>query len=401
MSDLPDDRTVISRRKPYGDRVFATNLPAGDPREYLLGRQLQHFRLDEYIGGGGMGMVFRGTDLELGREVAVKLLVRGPHTDDDMVARFRQEAQSAARLNHKNIAQAYYVGEDDGWNFIAFEFVAGDNIRDIVERKGPLSVRRAVETIMQIATALEHAHGQGVIHRDIKPSNIVITPDGQAKLVDMGLARLDPVDAVKEDLTSSGMALGTFDYISPEQGRDPRSADIRSDIYSLGCTLFFALCGRPPSDTSADLYPSSRTAIKRLLSHRDDLPEELIPIIKRMLRRKPRQRFDSMADVAQALAPLSKRMGVDVNYPGLLRARERSRRSEASWNTDAKPTMTTVPAEPQPSVDSQDEDWLNSLAAAQAEALNRNETEEAAAVDEPPDAREQLAEIYRRHRQHS
>ncbi|MEZ6089679.1 MAG: protein kinase [Pirellulaceae bacterium] len=376
--------------------------------KYLLhgrwrGLVIKQYRIFEPVSVGGMGEVYLARHPESDEPVAIKILRAELRDSPRNVERFRLEAFAVMTLKHPNLLRGIEYDTVDQMkketNYLVTEFVPGPNLYELTVIRRQLPWQQACDVAQQAALGLHHAHENGFVHRDVKPGNLILSSSGIVKVVDFGLAQYKGQD--ESFRFSMRKRRGTERYAAPEQSVMDQPIDPRADIYSLGCTLFFALCGRPPSDTSADLYPSSRTAIKRLLSHRDDLPEELIPIIKRMLRRKPRQRFDSMADVAQALAPLSKRMGVDVNYPGLLRARERSRRSEASWNTDAKPTMTTVPAEPQPSVDSQDEDWLNSLAAAQAEALNRNETEEAAAVDEPPDAREQLAEIYRRHRQHS
>jgi serine/threonine protein kinase len=212
----------------------------GTPAEaaqVLLGRTLSHFQLVELTGSGGMGAVFRARDTRLERIVAVKVLPR-VGLDADLLRRFRNEAQSAARLDHPNIARVYDVGEADGWYFIVFEFIDGTNIRDLIRNTGPLSVDDAVYYTRQVAEAIEHASDRGVVHRDIKPSNVLVTPSGQVKLVDMGLARSQQLDAIA-DQTQSGVTLGTFDYISPEQARDPRDADVRSDLYSLGCTLYF------------------------------------------------------------------------------------------------------------------------------------------------------------------
>ena len=214
--------------------------------QILPGERLGHFELLKYVGGGGMGKVFCALDTRLARSVALKILSPEHAADRETVLRFQNEAQSAARLDHDNIARVYYVGEDRGLNYIVFEFIEGVNVRDLVESKGPLSLAEAVSYTLQVADALAHAAERNVVHRDIKPSNLLITPAGQAKLIDMGLARLREVDAAAADLTASGVTLGTFDYISPEQARDPRNTDVRSDIYSLGCTFFFMLTGRPP-----------------------------------------------------------------------------------------------------------------------------------------------------------
>src|SRR5256714_5941870 len=199
-----------------------------------------------------MGAVFRATDTRLGRTVAVKVLSRD-HDDEETIRRFRNEAQSAARLDHPNIARVYYVGEDQGLNFIVFEFVDGTNLRDQVQNAGPLELEQALYYTLQLAEALAHSASRDVVHRDIKPSNVLVTAEGQVKLVDMGLARLHQVESSANDLTATGVTLGTFDYNSPEQARDPRAADVRSDIYSLGCTLFYMLTGQPPLSEGKEL----------------------------------------------------------------------------------------------------------------------------------------------------
>ena len=230
----------------------------------LEGERLGQFVLERYVGGGGMGVVFQALDTTLNREVAVKVLAHSQSRDEETLRRFKNEAQSAARLDHDNIARVYYVGEDRGVHYIVFEFIEGVNIRDLVQRDGPLSLADATSYTLQVAEALSHASQRDVIHRDIKPSNVLITPEGRAKLVDMGLARLHQVEHPDNDLTASGVTLGTFDYISPEQARDPRSADVRSDLYSLGCSFYFMLTGRPP-------FPEG-TVLQKLLQHQSEDP---------------------------------------------------------------------------------------------------------------------------------
>ena len=266
-----DEQTVISRRaSPSSGSSSHSQVPAaiGSPRievgSALEGICLGHFRLDKFVGGGGMGSVFRGEDLRLGRIVAIKVLSR-ERTDPETLRRFQNEAQSAARLDHENIARVYYVGEDQGLHFIVFEFIEGVNIRDLVEKNGPLPLSDAISYVLQVAEALEHASQRQVVHRDIKPSNVLVTAEGRAKLVDMGLARLR-MESDREDLTASGVTLGTFDYISPEQARDPRIADVRSDLYSLGCTFYFMLTGQPP-------FPDG-TLLQKLLSHSSEHPAD-------------------------------------------------------------------------------------------------------------------------------
>ncbi|MCI0464695.1 MAG: serine/threonine protein kinase, partial [Gemmataceae bacterium] len=223
-----DTPTIISKGLPATtSRAAASSeaIVAGS----LRGRSLAHFELIEPIGVGGMAAVIRARDKQLDRCVALKILPPDMAVDPENIRRFHQEARAAARLDHENIARVYYCGEDQRLHFIAFEFVEGVNLRNLLERRGRLSVPEAVHYMLQIATGLAHAALRGVVHRDIKPSNIIISPNGRAKLVDMGLARsLEPTG--DQALTQSGVTLGTFDYISPEQALEPRTADSRSDI---------------------------------------------------------------------------------------------------------------------------------------------------------------------------
>ncbi len=312
VGGFPDDKTVIRSRTPSSHIQPPLAVTPSSIGESLIGKQLEHYDLVEFVGGGGMGAVFRAIDTRLGRTVAVKVLSRDS-TDEETIRRFQNEAQSTARLDHPNIARVYYVGEDHGWNFIVFEFIEGKNLRDIVDRNGPLPLGDALYYTLKVAEALAHSSARDVVHRDIKPSNVLVTADGSVKLVDMGLARLHQVESSSDDLTASGVTLGTFDYISPEQARDPRSADVRSDIYSLGCTLYFMLTGRPP-------FPDG-TALQKLIRHsgeepddvrlmRPDLPPRVAGLLAKMLAKKPSQRHQSAAELAAEISSLADQLGL-------------------------------------------------------------------------------------------
>ena len=308
----PDDATIISNRatpRPIGG-------PGTNPAELgriLEGERLNHFQLDAFIGGGGMGAVFRGTDTVLGRTVAVKILLQQYGNDEETTLRFQNEAQSAARLDHENIARVYYVGVDRGWHYIVLEYVEGENIRDLIYRHGPFSLEETVNYTLQIADALDHASSRDVVHRDIKPSNVLISKSGRAKLVDMGLARLHQVENSQEDLTATGVTLGTFDYISPEQARDPRNADVRSDLYSLGCTIYFMLTAEPP-------FPEG-TVLQKLLQHQGDkppnpkalrpeLPESICTITKKLLSKNPTDRYQKPLELSADLLLLANELNL-------------------------------------------------------------------------------------------
>lgn len=309
---LESDATVIGSASSITPQVFPLGLTSRELSHALRGEMLGHFLLQHYIGGGGMGVVFKALDTTLDRIVAVKVVSSQRIDDDDLQRRFLVEAQSTARLDHPNIARVHYIGRDRGLPYIVFEYIDGENIRDLIAERGPLPVAESVSYAYQIAHALAHAWQREVVHRDIKPSNILVTVDGQAKLVDMGLARLRQLnDETEQELTATGITLGTFDYISPEQARDPRLADTRSDIYSLGCTLFYMLAGQAPF--------AQGTALQKLLQHqsdrppdlrsfRSDVPDSVSRVVRRMLAKAPADRqqtpIDLIADLAEILEEL-------------------------------------------------------------------------------------------------
>ena len=306
------DATVLSSGENL-PRLEGRQARTSDLGRVLEGQKLNHFRLDAFVGGGGMGAVFRGTDTALGRTVAIKVLLQQYSDDEETTQRFQNEAQSTARLDHDNIARVYYVGQDRGWHYIVLEFIDGQNLRDLVYRHGPLTLENAVNYTLQISDALQHASSRDVVHRDIKPSNVLIGRDGHIKLVDMGLARLHQVDNSQEDLTATGVTLGTFDYISPEQARDPRNADVRSDLYSLGCTLYFMLTAEPP-------FPEG-TVLQKLLQHqgdsppdpqviRPDLPPAVCDITQKLLAKHPRDRYQNPLELSADLLLLANRLNL-------------------------------------------------------------------------------------------
>ena len=310
-----DDATVLTSQAALAVEEFPQGL---SPRELALtlkGQLLGHFHLQEFIGGGGMGAVFKALDTTLDRIVAVKVVASQHISTEDLQRRFLVEAQSTARLDHPNIARIHYVGRDRGLPFIVFEYIDGVNLRDVVLNHGPVPLGDALSYTTQIAHALAHAWQKEVVHRDIKPSNILITRQGQAKLVDMGLARVHHLSATDDELTNSGVTLGTFDYISPEQARDPREADTRSDIYSLGCTLFYMLAGRPPF--------ADGTAVQKLLQHQDQLPPNLsqlrpdVPasvskLIQMMLAKSPELRPQTPSELVNALHEVFQELGLQA-----------------------------------------------------------------------------------------
>ncbi len=299
-----------ARRRQDGGSSSSLIIPIPLPRP---GESIDTFLLDEAIGVGGMGAVFRALDTKLDRQVALKLLPPDQAADAEVVRRFYQEGRSAAQLDHENIARVFSIGQDGPFHYIGFEYIEGETIRQRVESCGPMAVAEVVDVALQIAGALVHASRRGVIHRDIKPSNIILTPQGRAKLVDMGLARRFERGG-DHGLTQSGMTLGTFDYISPEQARDPRDVDVRSDLYSLGCTMFHMLTGRPP-------FPGG-TVLQKLIQHREespvdvrtlnpDVPAELAAVIARLMAKERERRFQGPEQLARELLTLAAALGLE------------------------------------------------------------------------------------------
>lgn len=330
---LASDQTVISTSpliEPY--KLVRREQPS-ELAQSMIGEQLGDIRLAEFVGGGGMGAVFRGIDTRLDRVVAVKVLATPQTSDAESHARFEMEARSAARLDHPNIARVHYVGEERGHRYLVFEYIEGANLRDLVYANGPFPLADALRYMLQIADALMHAWQRDVVHRDIKPSNILVTAEGQAKLVDMGLARFERAEKTNDDLTSSGVTLGTFDYMAPEQARDSRQADIRSDIYSLGCTFYYMLTGKPP-------YPDG-SALQKLLLHqsgdlpnlaqsRPDVPESVVDVFETMLAKRPEDRFQNPAELLAALIAVTEQLG--IVYPQIsLPAGWSTRPQELTW----------------------------------------------------------------------
>jgi serine/threonine protein kinase len=306
-ADTDNSPTIITPIRPQPPSDASLGLTPGG--------RLGHFELLGSLGAGGMAAVLKARDTELGREVALKILPPHMAHDTENITRFKQEARAAARLDHDNIARVFFCGEDQGLHFIAFEFVEGENLRALIDRRGPLPPTECVRYLIQVAAGLAHASERGVVHRDIKPSNILITPDGKAKIVDMGLAR-NLHATVNGGVTQSGVTLGTFDYISPEQALDPRRADVRSDIYSLGCTFYHAVTGRPP-------VPEG-TAAKKLHHHqnvpvldpRDLNPavtDELAAVLAKMMAKDPAQRYQTPAELITVAAVLARRINVGTD----------------------------------------------------------------------------------------
>jgi serine/threonine protein kinase len=285
--------------------------PAEDSWREIANRKLSSYELVQRIGSGGMGMVYRARHRSLDKWVAVKLLPARRSADGEAIGRFQREMRLVGRLNHPAIVSATDAGLDGDTHFLVMELIDGLDLSRIVRAVGTITPADAAEIGRQVALGLDHAHAQGVIHRDIKPSNLMLDGQGQVKLLDLGLADLCPWCQPVDDWTTVGQLLGTLDYMAPEQADAQRGVTHRSDLYSLGATLFRLVAGRPPLAPTPDgspleklrLLATERPPAVRTL--RPDLPAEFARIIDLLLDRNPARRPTSAAAVAELLEPLT------------------------------------------------------------------------------------------------
>ena len=276
----PGDGEQLAR-----ELVKRKRLTAYQALEIYLGKGqslvLGNYLVLDKIGEGGMGVVLKAEHRRMRRMVALKVMSNVALNTRGAMQRFEREVQAVAKLQHPNIVTAFDADQAGEVNFLVMQFVDGEDLSVIVKKTGRMSVDRAVDCVQQAARGLEFAHQNGVTHRDIKPHNLLLGKDGVVKILDMGLARIEePLGASHEaTLTSTGAVLGTIDYMSPEQAEDTKMADARSDIYSLGCTLFYLLTGRVP-------YPAD-TTMKRLLGHREAAIPSLLDELRNESRGQP------------------------------------------------------------------------------------------------------------------
>ncbi|MCI0567843.1 MAG: serine/threonine protein kinase, partial [Acidobacteria bacterium] len=270
------------------------------------GQMFAHYRLDEKIGEGGMGVVWKAIDTTLGRPVAIKILPEIFSEDPERLARFEREAKLLASLNHPNIAVIHGLHQAEGVHFLAMELVQGEDLAQRLQR-GVMPVEEAIGVARQLAEALEAAHESGVVHRDLKPANIQITPDGQVKVLDFGLAKAFESDSasgspslsptVTSAGTRAGLILGTAAYMSPEQARG-RSVDRRADIWAFGCVLLEMLTAR--QTFGGETITDSMAAVLRAEPDWKALPPDTSPALRRLLRRclakDPKQRLRDIGE---------------------------------------------------------------------------------------------------------
>ncbi len=299
------------------------------------------------LGHGGMGTVYLARNRLMRRHEVLKVVSSHLMNRRGVLDRFLGEIRNAARLHHTNIVTAFSATRSGDSIIFAMEYVEGLDLSRLVKTKGPLPVAHACNFVHQAAVGLQHAHDQGMVHRDIKPSNLMLASQGERaviKVLDFGLAKIQSEGAVDGGLTQEGQMLGTPDYIAPEQITDARGADIRSDIYSLGCTLYYLLTGGPPFQATSlyELFQAHHSTDATPLNLvRPEVPVELAALVAKMMAKEPRRRFQTPKEVAQALTPFFKKDGIaSIGSTPELSLAER---------TDAKPVTAgavSVPARP-------------------------------------------------------
>ncbi|MBN1910197.1 MAG: serine/threonine protein kinase [Pirellulales bacterium] len=295
-----DGRSLAGRLVEFG------YLNAWQAKQLLEGQTRFHlgpYRIVDWLGQGGMGQVFRAEHHLLGRQVAIKVLPRDRCTPE-AVRNFTREIRAQASLDHRNLVKALDAGHDGNVYYLVSEYVPGTDLRKLVHKTGPLSMETAASIITQVAEALEHAHQRGLIHRDVKPGNVLVTPDGQAKLSDLGLA--GPLGGDPKSDPRFGKIVGTADYLSPDQIKAPWAPNPAWDVYSLGCTLYYAVTSKVP-------YPGGSTADKarahcelQPLDPRrfnPTLDEDFVDALADMVMKDPDERLQTAAEVIEHLAP--------------------------------------------------------------------------------------------------
>jgi serine/threonine-protein kinase len=292
-------------------RFQAEHLLVGRAYGFFIGP----YKILEQIGAGGMGRVYKAMQQTMQRTVALKVLSPQLMQSAKVQKLFQREVQATAQLNHPNIVTAYDANQVDGRHYLAMEYVDGPNLDQLVRAQGRLPIGRACDLIRQAAFGLQHAHEQGMVHRDIKPANLLVQNGKRSaivKILDFGLARLQepsPIaPAANTILVKQNTVMGTPDFLSPEQSRDLHKVDIRSDLYSLGCTFYYLLTGQLP-------FPGG-TSVDKLIRHaseeppaiaalRPEVPAEVIAIVQRLIAKRPEDRFQTPQDLADALAPFA------------------------------------------------------------------------------------------------
>lgn len=322
---LSDPQAVANHLREAGllTRWQCDKLLEGRHKGFLLGK----YKLLDHLGTGGMSAVYLAEHINMQRRVAIKVLPTQRVHDSSYLARFYREARAAAALDHPNIVRAYDVDNRNDTHYLVMEYVQGQDMQRLVKSQGALSFEVAADYFRQAADGLAHAHKMGLIHRDIKPANLLVDPHGVVKLLDLGLARFADDNQASLTIAHDENVLGTADYLAPEQAVNSHRVDTRADIYSLGCTFYFALTGHPP-------FPDG-TLPQRLMKHqtaepaniakeRPGTPAELVAICQRMMAKSPDKRYQTASEVAEALANWLSKSGSNGKLVEMRRAQSKS-----------------------------------------------------------------------------
>ncbi|MGL4419878.1 MAG: serine/threonine protein kinase, partial [Gemmataceae bacterium] len=292
----------------------AKQLLAGKSKGFII----SPYKILRPIGQGGMGIVFLGEHISLKRKVAIKVLSPERAKDQLALDRFLREARAAAALDHQNIVKLFDISQGTSPHFLVLEYVDGTDLQSLVAKTGPLHFAQAAHYISQAASGLHHAHTKGFIHREIKPANLIMAKDGTLKILDMGLAQslLDPSDQLTA-VNAEGEITGTIDYLSPEQAM-AHPLDERSDIYSLGATLYSLLTGQPPfsgSTTQKLMQHQLKEPTSVAIKLRGRVPQPFSDVISKMMAKKLADRYQSAEEVIEALSPWVPATGTNTLIP--------------------------------------------------------------------------------------
>jgi serine/threonine protein kinase len=324
---------------------------------------IDHYKVLEILGAGGMACLYLAADLESGARVALKVLADIFKDDVSMLTRLKIEARAGSQLNHPGIIRTFGVHQTDDvygevW-YLAMEYVEGINLEELINLKGPIPVAQACDFVRQAAAGLQHAHAAGLVHRDVKPGNLLVDAQGTIKILDFGLALLHGDEAAADEFSLSMIfghgCLGTPDYIAPEQTLDSSAVDNRADVYGLGCTLYVALSGRlpyPMASSCGKLNGHRSQAPPALREIAPSVPAELAQIVEKMMAKQPDERYQTMAAVVEVLTPFSGRSPVEFDYPMVLawRAKDARRRYAAQKRAgDSSASSGSSVRAPQPS----------------------------------------------------
>ncbi|MGI8977661.1 MAG: serine/threonine protein kinase [Pirellulaceae bacterium] len=300
---LPEDSDVVANHLINAGLITQWHADKMQDRKYK-GFRLGKYKLLRLIGTGGMSSVYLAEHVLMKQKRAVKVLPKSRVNDSSYLARFHLEAQATASLDHPNIVRAYDVDNDGEQHFLVMEYIDGKDLQNIVKQEGPLPLELACNYIAQTAGGMAYAHANNLIHRDIKPANLLIDDKGIVRILDLGLALYS--DGAKASLTiaHNENVLGTADYLSPEQAVNSHKVDLRTDIYSLGCTLYFLLTGHPPftdGSLAQRIMKHQNTMPEDVRKDRPECPRDLVDICVKMMQKKADKRYQNMQQVAKAL----------------------------------------------------------------------------------------------------